>query len=281
MPQTSGPQDPEPARSGRRGAARGSRSRGSRSRGSGRWRGLGLLTALGLALCGLAVSAAGAASQVLPRHFSAAQQRRIEAWEIARRWRALPEGAIFPATVPYQVSGYALYASKSLPLTGRRLGVSTPDGCAAGAAPGAARILGRYHCTALLRATYADSTGSMVATVGVAVLPDGAAAAAAESRLATAAKGGHPDGVRAAAVSGTLASRFDDAQRQLSVNSRAGPYVILATVGYSDGRPRVHVATDSYLYAEMNSLADGLDDAVSGVLGKAPLAPVCPGTPGC
>jgi hypothetical protein len=236
---------------------------------------------LAAGLCGLAVAAAGVASQVLPRRFSVAQQHRLESWEIAKRWRALPEATIFPATVPYKLSGYYLYGTQSLELTGHRLGVSAPDGCAGGAGPDAARILRRYHCTALLRATYIDSTGSMVATVGVAVLPDGAAATAAEERLAATGSGGDPDGVRAEPVPGTLASRFDDAQRQLSLNTQAGPYVILATVGYSDGRPRLRGATDTYLSEEMTGLAQGLDDAVSGVLGKAPSAPACPGTPGC
>jgi hypothetical protein len=251
---------------------------------SGSWRRAALLTVLALALCGLAVSAAEVVSQVLPRRFTAAQQRQIEAWEMARRWRALPEGVIFPATVTYQLPGTAFYGGQSLPLTARRLAVGTPAGCASAADAAAARVLGRYRCAALLRATYTDSTGSMVATVGVAVLRDSAAAAAAQNRLsatATPVTGDQPDGVRAAPVAGTLASRFRDRQRQLSVDTHAGPYVIMATVGYTDGRPRVRVSADSYLADEMDSLAEGLDDAVTGVLGRPPRTPACPGAPGC
>jgi hypothetical protein len=245
------------------------------------WRRVALITALVVGVCGLAVSVPEVASHLLPRRFSAAQQQQIEAWEVARRWRTLPEGAIFPAAVPYQLPASVLYGSESLTLSARRLGISAPARCATGAGPAAARILDRERCTVLLRATYTDSTGSMVATVGVAVLPDGAAAAAAEYRLALAATGGQPDGIRPAPVSGTLAARFNAAQRQLSWNTRAGPYVILATVGYADGRPRVRVAADPYLDQEMSYLAEGLADAVSGVLGKAPPTPVCPGAPGC
>ena len=40
----------------------------------------------------------------------------------------------------------------------------------------AARVLAAYGCTTILRATYADATGSMLVTVGVAVLPSSAAA---------------------------------------------------------------------------------------------------------
>ena len=96
---------------------------------SRRWRRAGLAGLVAVGLCGLAVSAAGVASQVLPRRFSVAQQHKIEAWEVARRWRALPESAIFPATVPYQLSGTDLYSNQSLPLTAHRLAVSNPATC--------------------------------------------------------------------------------------------------------------------------------------------------------
>jgi hypothetical protein len=245
------------------------------------WRRVALVTALALGLCGLAVAAAGVASQMLPRRFSVAQQRRIEAWEIAKRWRTLPEGTIFPSTVTYQLSGSALNGAQSLALRARRLGVSEAVRCPRGAGPAAVRILRRYGCTAVLRATYADSTGSMVATVGVAVLRDASAATRAEQKLRQAGSRDDPGTVRAVPIAGTLASRFGDAQRQLSWNTHAGPYVVLATVGYADARPRVHVGADSYLSAEMMNLGQGLDDAVSGVLGKAPATPTCPGAPGC
>ena len=245
------------------------------------WRRTALLMALALGLCGLAVAAAGLASQVLPRRFTAAQQRQIEAWEIARRWRALPEGAIFPAAVRYQLPGYVLDGSRGLSLRARRLSVSTAVSCARGTGPTAARVLDRHGCAAVLRATYADSTGSLVATVGVAVLPDSAGAAAAGRKLSTPTPGDQVGTVRSAAVAGTVASRFHDKQRQLSWGTHTGPYLILTTVGYADGRPRVRVSADSYLSAEMNALDVGLTDAVAGVLGKPPPAPVCPGAPGC
>jgi hypothetical protein len=245
------------------------------------WRRLAFLAALALGLCGLAFSAAEVAGQALPRRFTAAQQRQIEAWEIARRWRALPEGTIFPATVTYKLPSYVLNGKQGMALTARRLGVSAPARCAKGAGSAAARILDQHGCTALLRATYADASGSMVATVGVAVLPDGSAAAAAQSKLASTTPTDHVDAVRSVPVTGTLASHFDDAQRQLSWNVRTGPYVLLATAGYADGRPRVQVSADPYFDEEMTYLDQGLAGAVSGVLGKPPATPVCPGAPGC
>jgi hypothetical protein len=248
---------------------------------SRRWRRAGLAGLVAVGLCGLAVSAAGVASQVLPRRFSVAQQHKIEAWEVARRWRALPESAIFPATVPYQLSGTDLYSNQSLPLTAHRLAVSNPATCQNGTSPTAARVLGRYRCTAMLRATYTDATGSMVATVGVAVLSGSTAASTAEGELGRPVKGAPPDSVRPAAVPGTLAARFDDRQRQVNVNSRSGPYLILATVGYANARPRVDMTDDPYLRVEMTSLAQGLESAVTNVLGPPAPVPSCPGAPGC
>jgi hypothetical protein len=245
------------------------------------WRRGALGAGLLLALCGLYPATAGLVGQIRPRHFTVAQQRQIESWEIAGRWRTLPEGRIFPASVPYTLPGATFDVATGLPLTARRLGVARPAGCARGAGSAVGRILAHYGCTELLRATYADASGSIIATVGVAVLPDTRAAAAAEERLASAAHGGQPRAVRPAPVSGTLAAHFDAAQRQLSWNTPAGPYVILTTAGYADGRPRVRVAADSYLKSEMSSLDGGLEGAVAGVLSTAPPAPTCPGAPGC
>lgn len=229
------------------------------------------------ALCGLAVAARGALTQVMPRHFTAAQQRQIQAWEVGQRWRTLPAGAIFPAAASYQLPGAALDSRSGLTLTARRLGLGPAASCAAGAAPVAQRILAAGQCTALLRATYADDTGSMLVTVGVAVLPSAAAASAAAARLASAPGAG----VVPAPVPGTIAAGYTAAQQQLTWDTRAGSYVIMVTAGYADGRPRVRVATDPYLFAEMSGLEQGVGAAVSGVLGKPPPLPSCPGAPGC
>jgi hypothetical protein len=235
-----------------------------------------------LALCGLGIATRGALTQVMPRRFTAAQQRAIQSWETSRRWRTLPETAIFPDSVPYQLPAQALDGDgDGVALTARRLGIGPPAGCAQGTNPAAARILATYGCATVLRATYVDSTGSMLVTVGVAVLPSSAAATAAGDRLAD----GEPQvaigSVSPAPVPGTLAAGFSGSQRQLSWATHAGSYVIMATAGYADGRPQEHVAADSYLFAEMSDLELGLGDTVSGVLGKVPATPSCPGAPGC
>lgn len=242
-----------------------------------------------IALCGLAGSVAGMVNQFLPRSFTALQERQIMAWEVARRWRTMPAGKIFPAAVSYQLPGVALNSASDLTPTAHQLGIARQESCAGATDRAAARILDRLGCTALLRATYADSTGSMVVTVGVAVLPDKAAASAAAGDLSVAGSppSGSPSGsqlrpgLRPAAFPGTLAAGFGAAQRQLSWDTSDGPYLILAAAGYADGRPRVLLSSDAYADQEMSSFADGVARAVGAPLGVRPAVPRCPGAPGC
>ncbi|HEX4399288.1 MAG TPA: hypothetical protein VH136_16740, partial [Trebonia sp.] len=68
-------------------------------RGSQRW--FAAVAALVLGVAGLAVALTGIALQLLPRQFSAEQQRQITDWEIGKRWRTMSAGAIFPASLQY------------------------------------------------------------------------------------------------------------------------------------------------------------------------------------
>jgi hypothetical protein len=231
-----------------------------------------------IALCGLAGGAAGVVRQLLPRQFSVAQQRQIMAWEISRRWRAMPAGQIFPATAGYQVPASAFFTGQPLSLTATRLGVAPQGTCAAAVSKAAAAVLADGHCAAMLRATYIDASGSMLVTLGVAVLPASGAAHAAARELSAA---GNHLVLRPLAVAGTPAASFRDNQRQLSVAISGGPYVILATAGFTDGRPHLELASDSYYKQEMDGLATGLADAAASRLAASPPVPRCPGAPGC
>ena len=135
-------------------------------------------TALVLGLIGLVISVIGVATELMPRTFTAGQQRQITDWEYGRSWRTLPAGQIFPASVGYQAP--AVLDDSSLTLTARRIGIARQSGCQAATDPAAAAMLARNGCSAMLRATYADGTDSYVVTVGVAVLPSTAQAEAAE-----------------------------------------------------------------------------------------------------
>jgi hypothetical protein len=255
--------------------------RSSRRRRPGAGQTAALIAAI-LGGIGLVVAVAGLAIQMLPRHFSASQQRQIMAWEVSKRWRTLPAGAIFPASVRYQLPASALNDFTGVTLDAARVGIARQAACASAADPAAAAILGRDGCQALLRATYTDESATYVVTVGVAVLPTAARASAAQTSLAAADQNAYPGpGVRAVAFRGTPSGRFGNAQRQLSRSFTAGPYVIMYTAGYTDGRPRVSISNDTYAQDEMTSAARGAAEAVAGTVAAPPPVPHCPGTPGC
>jgi len=240
-----------------------------------------------LGLCGLAFAGIGIAGQLRPRTFTAAQKQRIEAWEIAKRWRTTPKTEIFPAVVRYHLIGQ-VGAPDSLKLTARRLDIAGQASCAraAGASKKLMPLLDRDGCQAVLRATYTDATSSLVLTVGVAVLRNRASAMTVAHDLT----GGVAEGEGAIAhqlvlsplaVRGTPAATFGFRQRQLSWVAAAGSYLVMAAVGYADGRPRVPVASDGYAFLEMTSLARGVVGVVAAPLGAKPPVPHCPGGPAC
>ena len=258
---------------------------------AGRGRRAAAVIALILGLAGFAVSAIGVAIQLLPRHFSASQQRQIEAWEVLRRWQTIPVGKIFPASVPYQLSAQALKDTTSLDLDALRVSIAPQESDCAKAVTSATAgaALRRNGCEAVLRATYIDATRSYVMTVGVAVLPNAAAAASADNGLASprltaaheaSAAGRLPGGVQVVRFGGTAAGLYDY-HRQISKSFRAGPYLVMYAVGYADSRPRVPVSGDPYSDAEMTSMATGVADSVARTLAAPPAPPRCPGAPGC
>lgn len=239
-----------------------------------------IVALLAVGLCGLAGGAAGAVRQLLPREFSASQQRQIQTWEMTRRWRAMQAGQIFPATISYPVSPQDLNGVQGLVLTATRLALAPQSSCRGAVSAAAVTVLAAARCAAVLRATYVDASGSMAITLGVAALPDAAAAMTAAQKLARAIRD-QGLAVHAFPVARTPAAGFRQAQRQFSIAVAAGPYVILATAGFTDGRRHVQLSTDDYYEQEMSSLAYGLAGNVSRRLGATPLPPTCPGAPGC
>lgn len=248
------------------------------------WRRRGRLTAFGTlltaGLIGLAIAAVGIAHQLLPRQFTPAQQRAISAWEVQRRWRTLPAGKIFPPSVPYQLSPGLLNASTGMTLRARLLGISPATSCARAVTGPAVRVLRMHGCSVALRATYVDASGSLVATVAVAVLPSTAAASTAAGELSQAAAGSAVL-VRALAIARTPAAGFRTRQRQLGFAAGARSYVIMATAGFADDRRQVDLTADNYLHSELTSMVHGLIGNAKSVLGGRPATPVCPGAPGC
>lgn len=247
-----------------------------------------------LGVAGLGVSLAGVAMQVLPRQFTAHQQRQILNWEIGKRWREVPAGKIFPSYVRYPAPSEL----GALTLTAIRIGIAGQASCRAATDTAVAAVLDRNGCRAMLRATYADRTDSYVVTVGVAAFSGSAAASAAQREITSLARTGAGTGVGARArakgktavvapgvqtvrFAGTPAASFYNAQRQISESRAAGTYIVFYTIGYADDRPLERVASDSYTHSEMTSFGGGVAQAVLSGLARPPRPPRCPGAPGC
>ncbi|MBO0814556.1 MAG: hypothetical protein J2P30_05305 [Actinobacteria bacterium] len=241
--------------------------------------GAGLL----VALAGLVLSAAAAAVQFLPRHFSAAQRSQIMAWEVGKRWRSWPAGRIFPSAIGYELPGSAFGGGRSLALRAQRVGIAPQASCRNATARAAGRLLVKRGCVAVLRATYQDTTQTFAVTVGVAVLP---ATSTTDTPAAAAASALHKSGgpqpwLRAVSFRHTATAHFAGPGHKVAWSHAAGPYLVLATVGYADGRPWLSRGHDTYTRAELTSLATGVGHWLAGRLGAPPPVPHCPGSPGC
>lgn len=229
--------------------------------------GIAVVALLGLAF---AVVSAGRARTELNRGPTAAERSAAAAEAVALRWRSWRAGQIFPAglgyTAPDHPAGHAL-----------RVGIASRSSCAAGLDTAAAQAAAASGCRAVLRASYTDQLRGVVFTIGVAAFPAPGGAAAFLHRLAgpailhgdpgipagaggaagTAAHGtavfsGYlrdlpaagpgSSGIRALALPGTAAALFTDTARQTVSGWQDGPYVVLATAGYADGRPAMATA---------------------------------------
>ena len=212
-------------------------------------------TAAAVAGLAVAVVAGGHAHAMDTAPPTSAELSAAAATGIAQRWERMPAGAIFPATIGYT-------SDLSTKETASRVGIDPADGCAS-ALDGTLRALAlRDGCVAAVRADYTDQLRGSVYTIGVLAFPGAARAAAFYARLPPRA---YPaTGLRAFAVPGTPAALFHDTARQASAAKRAGPYVVLAVAGYSDGRPATAAEEPR------NSVFDPASQLVSAV--AAPLA---------
>src|SRR5690349_22845937 len=176
----------------------------------GRRRGARLLLVAGLvaALAGLVVSVGAAATQLLPRHFSAAQRNQIMTWEVGKRWRSWPAGRIFPSAIGYELPASAFGGGRSLALSAERVGIASQSSCREATGPAAGALLARHGCLAVLRATYQDTTQTLAVTVGVAVMPVSSASSAARASKALTHGAGQQPWLRAVSFRHTTTAHF-------------------------------------------------------------------------
>lgn len=147
--------------------------------------------------------------------------------EVARRWRQYPAGTIFPAKVTYTMPDGTVTA------TARLVGIAPQATCAEAADSAVGSVLRKYHCASVLRATYTDESGTLLTTIGVAVMRDRRAAFLAAGEI-DAEKGLRPVG-----FGGTIASGFTDSGVLYSSSSEAGPYLVIVVGGVADGRTAI------------------------------------------
>jgi subtilisin family serine protease len=176
----------------------------------------------------VAVFAGGRVHTMETREPTRAELSEAAAAAVAQRWERMPAGQIFPATIGYTTD---LMTQENA----SRLGIDQGDTCGGAVDGTLGHLAGRDGCVAGLRADYTDQLLGSVYTLGVLAFPSVATAADFFARIPLDV---YPaTGLRAFAVPGTPAALFGDAARQVSAAQLAGPYVVLAVAGYSDGRP--------------------------------------------
>jgi hypothetical protein len=218
-----------------------------------RWGRIIALTTLSLLGLG-ALGAGGAALGLeLTRKPTAAEIDAAGTKELANRWRIRPAGEIFPPTIDYTVTAFDTDNKSDVKVKARRVGIPETTGCAAAMDEKAAAILTKHGCREVLRATYVDASGTLVTTVGIAVLPNRDQSSGAETDFATVRSeaGGYKYGLRAAGLSGTITERFGDRQRQeLWLANNGTPYLFFRTSGWVDGRTTIRRGlTESFDFA--------------------------------
>jgi hypothetical protein len=212
-------------------------------------------------LVALAVSVVVLTSE-LTRPPTVAERNRAATAEVARRWEAWPAGKVFPDAVPYTLS----VGGKE---SARRVGIDRETGCENAVDASLRTTLRTHGCRAVIRATYLDQLQGLAVTVGVVVFPDAAKAAAAMGGLPSEAK--PSPGLRALPLPRSVASRFDDTARQEAAIKHRGPYLVMATIGYADGRPAVKIKQkQGYLKVVVPQLAESILGSLA-----APARPDC------
>ncbi|WP_239501993.1 hypothetical protein [Streptomyces qinglanensis] len=123
-----------------------------------------------------------------------------------------------------------------------RLGISEKTGCADALTGTLADEAEKRGCKAVLRATYADPTGNVVATVALIVLPEAADPEEGMGTFFDAEKDKRTEshGVKALPVPDTVAADWKDSRRNGSDGVQATglhlPYALAASAGSADGR---------------------------------------------
>jgi Tfp pilus assembly protein PilV len=179
----------------------------------------------------IGLGAVGAGGSLLyleeTRHATAAEADAAGQQELASLWQRMTIGQIFPKTASYGTTG-GISPKATL------IGIAPQSSCAAAADPAVAQALNRYGCVTMLRATYADQSGTILATVGIAVMKSTSGAEQTLSAIQGQSTGGKT-GILAVGFPGTA---FPGSAREVfgTEADARGPYLFFYTAGYADGR---------------------------------------------
>ncbi|QWA24435.1 hypothetical protein [Streptomyces osmaniensis] len=155
-------------------------------------------------------------------------------------WRNETAGELFPATVGDPPNS-EYEASDEKIAQWRRMGISQETSCSKGLSGETKKTAQQLGCEAVVRATYVDLTGEMVATVAIIVLPKSATDAQEMGEYLQGQSGEEfPEGaVVPFKVAGTLAAKWDESRRNGMGGAGLGgnlPYAVAVTTGAVDGR---------------------------------------------
>jgi hypothetical protein len=215
----------------------------------------GLAAVVALTVLGLVGVLGGGAvlGTELKRKPTSAEQTAALAAEIASRWQRLPATTIFPAAITY-------FDASGAKTTAGLAAIARETSCQRALEPAAFQQLHGLRCTAMLRATYVDASGTLATTVGIAVLPSPAAAERVQASLDPMKAG---SGLYALPAAGTLATAFGSAQRAADGAEIAGPYLLLFTAGYTDGVPGGDVTINDDLVALGSGVLAAMDKTLT------------------
>ncbi len=158
----------------------------------------------------------------------------------ATLWRNETAEKLFPATIGDDPN-HTYEVSDKRVAQWSRMGISQDTSCAKGLSGETKERAQKLGCKAVLRATYVDLTGEMVATVAIVVLPEDAAAQAMGEYLDGQERADHPDAaVVPFPVPDTLAAKWQENRRNGMGGDALGgdqfPYAVAVTTGAVDGR---------------------------------------------
>ncbi|MER6424219.1 hypothetical protein [Streptomyces sp. NPDC001137] len=180
-------------------------------------------------------------------------------------WRNQPTESLFPATVG-NPPGYTIKASDKKVAEWSRMGISENTSCSAGLSGKTKATAEKLGCQAVLRATYVDLTGEMVATVAIIVLPEGGNGSQQMHEFFD--KQSSEDVPDAAVVPlkvpGTLAAKWQSSRRNGMGGIGAGggiPYAIAVTTGAVDGRTSSNLPGDWGDYGNNSDRQPWMDEA--------------------